>query len=134
MSLKLYQTQVLAGAILVALVEGALALGGVLANSLMETVEGAGFIFCCLGCAAGARGVRTSFVALGSDKTVAKRDPVFMSARAEVQMTALVAMAAVGLVAARRFNIPPTMPIAGTTLFGLGLPLINRATGWSGPP
>jgi len=54
-------------------------------------------------------------------------------ARAQVQITALVATAAIGLAAARRFNIPLVIPMAGTTLFGVGLPLINRATGWSAP-
>lgn len=134
MPLKLYQTQVLAGVLLIILVEGALIAGRPgLTNSVVELVEGAGFLFCCVGVASGGREARIAFDTLDRNKDIAKRDPVFMRARAQVQVTAVAATAAVGLVAARRFNIEPTVPLAGAALLGLSLPFVNRATGWSGP-
>lgn len=132
MPLKLYQTQVLAGVLLVILVEGALVAGRLsLTNSMVELIEGAGFLFCCFGVAGGAREVRIAFDAVNRDKGVAKRDPAYMRARAQVQVTGVTAAAAVGVVAARRFGIGPLVPLAGAGLLGLSLPFVNRATGWS---
>jgi hypothetical protein len=132
MTLKLYQAQVLVGVLLIILIEGALVAGRPsLANSLVELIEGAGFLFCCAGVVAGAREARTAFDALGRDKAAAKRDLDFMRARVEVQAAAVAATAAVGLVAARRFGIGPLVPLAGAGLLGVSLPFLNRATGWS---
>jgi hypothetical protein len=130
--LKLYQMQILAGTMLIILVECVLfVVRPRLNDSLVDLIEGAGFVLCCVGVADGGRRVRIAFEAFGRDKSVAKRDQVFMRTRAQVQLAALAAKIAVGLAVARRFGFTPIVPLLGGGLLGLSLPFVNRATGWS---
>jgi hypothetical protein len=134
MALKLYQIQVLAGVLLTALAEGILIAGhSAFAANNVELLEGSGFLLCCAGVVTGGRDLRSAFDAFSRDKSAAKRDPTYMRARAQLQITSVAAVAAVGLIVARRSNIDVVVPLAASALLGLSLPFVNRASGWGRP-
>ena len=58
------------------------------------------------------------------------RDPQYMRVRFQVQLTSVVAVAAIGLLLAKRYDVPWVVPLAAAALFAVSLPAINRASGW----
>ena len=123
--------QVVAGGLLTALMEAILVTRPHwLTASSVNLLEGAAFLFCCAGVMTGGRKVRTAFEALGNDKDAARRDETFMRSRTRVRIVAFVAVAAVGVLAANRFNFDPVYGLIGAALLGISAPLIDRARGW----
>jgi hypothetical protein len=131
MRLKTYEVQVLAGALLAALMEALILIHPSWFNvSAAELLEGGSFLLCCAGNITGGRAIRASFAALGSDKEVAARDATYMRARARFRIVSFIAVAAIAVLAARRFNINVAYALAGTALLGIAIPVIDRASGW----
>ena len=130
--MKLYQAQVAAGMVIASAMEILqITAPSSLSGVALPLFEAGSFIFCCAGLAGGARDMRLAFEALGRDKARAKRDLAFMRARVQLQITAVVAVVALGVVAARRFNISILVPLAASALYGISLPLLNRWLGWA---
>jgi|GEM_PF-5188743 len=125
--LKLYQFEVLAGFLLA--VAGA-AIPSPHGTGLQSLFEAPSFLLCCAGVLTGSRAVRSAFEEHGRDKDLAMRDPQYMRVRFQVQLTSVVAVAAIGLLLAKRYDIPWFVPLAAAALFAVSLPAINRASGW----
>ena len=132
MSLKLYQMQILAGALLAAVMEGLVMASRPWPTSgAVDMLEGGSFLLCCAGLMTGGRELRLMFDSKGRDKKAAKSDSAYMRARAHLQIASLVAVAAIGVIVARRWNISWVYPAAGTAALGLSLPIVNRISGWA---
>jgi len=132
MRLKLYQLQVLAGVLVAALMEGkSLVSGHALAGGIADLLEAVSFLLCCAGVVIGARDLRSGFDAFGRDKTVARRDPAYMRARAQLQITSVAAVAAIGVLAARRYSVSDVVPLVAAAALGISLPLVNHLSGWT---
>jgi hypothetical protein len=126
--LKLYQYQVLAGFLLaVAAVAPVASAFGAGPQSILEA---ASFLLCCAGIMTGGRAVRSAFEKHGRDKVMAARDPQYMELRKGVQFTSTAAVGAIGLLLAKRYDVPWFAPLAGAALLAVILPVINRAFGW----
>ena len=130
-SMRLYQLQVVAGVLLAGLMEILVAADPALPTGIVVGLEGASFLFCCAGLLTGGREHRLAFDAFGRDKSVAKRDAAFMRARAQLQFTSVGAVAAIGVLAARRFGVSAVIPLISASALGLSLPFINRLSGWA---
>ena len=131
MILKLYQVQVLAGVLLAVVMEGLFMTSGpYISRGIAASVQAASFLLCCAGIMKGGRELRSAFEVFGSDKSLARRDRIYMRMRGQLQITSVAAVAAMGLVAARRSGIADVIPLLAAAALGLSLPLINRLSGW----
>ena len=128
--MRLYQLQVLAGVLVAALMEGLFAAAPTPSNGIVESLEATSILLCCAGLITGGREHRSAFEAFGRDKITARQDPAFMRARAHLQITSVAAVAAVGIVAARRYSVSDVVPLVAALALGLSLPFINRLSGW----
>ena len=109
-----------------------MAAGPSLSKGIAESLQATSFLFCCAGIITGGRELRSAFDAFGRDKSLARRDPAYMRARTQLQITSVAAVAAVGVVAARRYSVGDAVPLAAAAALGLSLPFINRLSGWAG--
>ena len=131
--LKLFQMQVAAGtacAILLAAIRH-------IAPSRIDAhqsalLEAASFGLCGVGIITGGQSLRSRYGELNFDKSRALADRGYMRARKELQITALIACAAVGSLLASRNGISP-LYAAVAILVGLAitLVLVNRAGVWA---
>ena len=131
MRLQLYEVQVLVGGLLAGLMESLVVIQPPWLNaSAVELLEAGSFLFCCAGVLTGGRAIRTAFDAFGRDKKAATRDAAYMRARTRFRVVSFIAIAAVGLLVARRFNINAAYALVGAALLGMAVPMIDRASGW----
>ena len=108
MQFRLYQMNVAAGAACAVLL-GVLRHGASSSSdtSLLRALEAASFGLCMIGIFVGGRSVRTRFEEFGSDKAAATSNPSYMRERRDLQVTAIVAAAAVASLAASRYGMNP---------------------------
>jgi len=130
MNLKFYQCQVLVGVALAALIEGLFWAAGPLSSGISETIEGASFLFCCVGILTGGRELRAAFERFGRSKDTARHDLPYMRARTQLQITSVAAVAAIGVLLARRCGVGVAVPLVAAAALGISLPFINSLSGW----
>jgi hypothetical protein len=101
-------------------------------TGLTSTLEAAALGFSTAGCLMGGRSVRARFLALGSDKSVARADPNYMRERMELQISLLPAITAVAVLLAARYQIDLMLTwLAVPVPLYVALLVVNRLTGWS---
>ena len=131
MNLRIYQLQVLAGFLLCALREGLFFVGGPsLPRGIPGFLEAGVVLFCGVGIWGAGRDLRTAFEAFGHDKNLARCNPDYMRARSEIQIMSVGAVAALGVVIARRYGVSDAIPLAVAAAMGVSLPFVNRLSGW----
>ena len=128
--MRMYQFQVGAGVVAAVLMEWVIAAVRAPSNAMIASLEATSFLLCCAGVITGGREHRMAFDAFGRDKDKARRDPAFMRARAQLQITSVAAVAAIGVVAARKYSVSDMVPLVPAAALGFSLPVINRLSGW----
>ena len=98
----------------------------------LAMLEATSFGLCVAGIIIGGRAHRRKYRGLGLSKATARVIPTFMKERAGLQVTALMAGAAIASLAASRIDLNPFY--AGTAVLAataLAIPVANSLSGWT---
>jgi hypothetical protein len=101
-------------------------------TGLASALEAMTFAFSISATLLGGRSVRRQFVALGSDKSVARATPAYMRDRRELQLNLIAPVTAVAVLLAARYglNLLLTWLLVPVGL-GVVTLLVNRLAGWT---